>query len=330
MELEKRIKDEFNNMMVDADIPRPAKPKRRPKTGFIVVAVVMLFATSGAIAAGVANRFTIRELERIIGETRMEMITQVEFIGADGELTTSYTTPCGLRIGLVAKGIHGSVADFYIMLDDAHNRLDDDFSVSHIMFGVSENPHENFSISFLPFEIIDRNPLTGVVTLHTRHTFSVPISDKQLNFILQNIYWADEVINIDWQLQIATGSGGGSIALRNLEISRPTNGTINEIVITPVSVLLAGNLVYMGDAGPLFFHCGWYEPRADYCCMGIFVHMRDDSRIAIWPESGGGGIPEVGETMYFDMHLVPAGGYVLDLAEIVAVEIFGQVITIAD
>jgi len=329
MDLEKRIKNEFNNMEVvslNANITRPAKPKRRPRKGFIVTVAIMLFATTGVMAASVVNRFNLRQLEVIVGELRMEMLEVVKYTSADGEITANYTTDCGLHIGLVAVGVHGSVADFYVMLDDASNRLDGDFHINHIMYALSDNPQVlGFAMSFLPFEIIDRNPHTGVVTLHTRHAFSVPIGDKDLHFTLQNIDNGDTVIDIGWQIQIATAVGD-YIAIRNLEIARLSNGTIHEIVITPVSVLLAGSLIYTDGDEPRIFQCGWYEPVVDSCCMGIFMHLRDGSRISILPESGGGEIPEYGEAMYFYAHLVPMGIYLLDLSEVAAIEILGQII----
>jgi len=328
MDLEKRIKSEFCNMTIGTDVPRPAKQKRRLRKGFSVTVAIMLFATTGVMAASVVNRFNIRQLEAIVGEMRMEMLEVIKYTSTDGEFTASYTTACGLTIGLVAVGVHGSVADFYVMLDDASNRLDGDFHINHIMYALSDNPQiPGFAMSFLPFEIIDRNPHTGVVTLHTRHAFSVPIEDKKLHFTLQNIDNGDTVIDIDWQIQIATAVGD-SIAIHNLEIARLTSGTIREIVITPVSVLLAGSLIYTGGGEPLIFQCGWYEPITDSCCMGIFIHLRDGSRISILPESAGGEIPGYGEVMYFDAHLAPKGIYLLDLSEIAAIEILGQIIDV--
>lgn len=331
MDLEKRIKSEFDNIKVATYTPLHSqeKPRRQLKKGFIALAAMLVLMTTGVAAAGAVGILGLRQLEDIVGETRAEMLAVVQFTGADGEITSSYTTACGLRINLVATGIHGSVADIYVMLQDmTHSRLDGDFTLNHMMLALSDNPFiDNFSVSWLPFEIIDRNMETGVVTLHTRHAFTAPVENINLYLTLENIYYdVEQVIDIGWQLRIEASGEGQSIALSGLEIPR-TDGVVSEIVITPVSVLIAGRIIFDPD-GPNVFHCGWHTPRTDYCCMRILLHMHDGTRINIIPERGGGAIPEYGELMYFDAHLVPDGVYILDLDEIAAIEILGEVIRI--
>ena len=332
MDFEKRIKSEFDNMKVDAYIPYRSQVKIKPhlKRSVVILAAVMVFMTTG-ITAAATGLFGLRQLEEIVGEARTGMLDVVEFVNLEGSTSSSITTDCGLRIGLIATGIHGNIADFYMMLDDSQNRLCGQFYLNHTMSPISGNPLESsFSVSYTQFLIIDRNLETGIITLNTRHTFSVPIKDMYLDFTLHSIYYdSGQVIDIGWQTQIKATSVGSNIIINELNIPLTNGeGEVNEITITPVSMLIKGTVTYTTSDGPLIFQCDW--DRTNYCCMKIILHMHDGSQIKMLAYSAGGPVPEYGEIMFYHATFVPYGVYIFDVHEVVAVEILGEVIRISN
>ena len=134
------------------------------------------------------------------------------------------------------------------------------------------------------------------------------------------------MIDISWQTRIEVTGDDPSIVLSGLEIPHGL-GFLNEIIITPVSVLTSGTTSSIWGNG------AYYSPP-----MNIALYTHDGNRINVQFESGGGFFvnPELwdgrstnpDDLRHFDSHSVPMGVYILDLHDIAAIEILGQIIHI--
>jgi len=199
--LEKRIKKEFDDMQTDASAilqtlsqDLNTKPRRIIKKSFVLAFAAVIAMISSVAAADALGFFGQRHLAEIIGEEKAAFVSFAEFINADGYTEQSMITDCGMRIGFVATGIRGNMVDLYVMLEDlAGRRLDGRFFLNYSIRPVLESKNTSTLMSFFfsssPLEIIHIDRETGIVTLHSRIEFSIPIDDWYIAFALHNIYF---------------------------------------------------------------------------------------------------------------------------------------------
>ena len=216
---ERRIRAEFENMPVDisniisALEQTPVKKAKRFLGKSLVVSIAIMILMATAVTAGTIGYINSRRLADIIGEDRAARVTLVEFVDEGGYMSESMVTDCGLHIGLLATSIHGNRIDVYIMLQDLYkNRLDSAF---HLNYTISPQfctyympiDESEFSIVMMPrpFEVIDRNRSTGIVTLRSRIVFSRPLDRASVHLTLHNIYFNVERVRGHQILESLTG-----------------------------------------------------------------------------------------------------------------------------
>lgn len=143
-------------------------------------------------------------LAQIIGEDRASLLTPI-LVSQEGEREH------GISIEFMAAAVHDTMVDVYVTLRDSYaNRLDEDFQISFTMdrqlhhgrvYHMTLLNVPGFFLqpsSFLTYELIDRNEITGDVTFFIREEVSLPFYHLGIPFTINSIsYNNDESSNVE-------------------------------------------------------------------------------------------------------------------------------------
>ena len=162
------------------------KPVRRLFGTFAATIAIFVILTTTALAA-VRYWSNFERLEEVIGSEQAGMLQPVE-LGTVTEVN-------GIRAEVVAVGVFYNIIDIYLTLEDLEgDRLasgsmhegydgDDSWALSYMIY--TENSRMS---SVMPTTIIDRSS-DGIVTMHLRSEFSQEITEQEITFSLENIWF---------------------------------------------------------------------------------------------------------------------------------------------
>jgi len=209
MELEQRIKSEFDNMEVDykhilqsrrqdmagvasmgaRNVNLAIKNRSMRRHVRVAVAVIAILLTVSATVFAVGSYLgAFDRLRGVIGEEHSSRLSPAEIINVDGvsnaDNAVEFITDSGIKIEFVAVGVLSNTVDFYFTVEDlVGNRLDGDVWIFASVYPGEDRP--GVSVIELP-KVIDRTD-DGIVTLHSRQVFDYPISGQELHFNLRSI-----------------------------------------------------------------------------------------------------------------------------------------------
>ena len=211
------IKAEYENMRTPRfDILKGVKMRMGRKKHvfsrkiFVATCAIMCLFFATVVAAQGISRFN--RLEYIVGEEMAELISPISYEYAD----YSFITDNGIKIWMVATGVHDNVIDIFIMMQDLEgdrlgNRVYVDYSIiSYYGAPVPElgttgapAPFSNTNLanwSRTQMETIDRDS-NGVITLRARETFSEPIDVYSITLVINEIFY-DIREYYEWELPV--------------------------------------------------------------------------------------------------------------------------------
>lgn len=206
-------------------------PKRKIGIRGLLIAAIITICTTSVLAVGVYTNSFERLIE-VLGEDQAAMLQPVDV----HNISDRRATVAGFHIDVVAMGVSYNAVDLFLTLEDMlYNRLDGDFWVATRLYIAGER---SFQSSPIFSDVIDR-ALDGTVTLHTREVFHESIADKELELLIDGIFYNSGYVTYELDFNLSSIVEHATYAwLWDTPILQPH---MHDISIEPESVLLTGS-----------------------------------------------------------------------------------------